>query len=304
MELHEVRYFLALSETLNFTRAAEQCNVSQPALTRAIKALEDKLGGGPLIHRERGNTHLTELGRIMKPYFEASLSELAAACSKARSYSRLGGATLSIGLMSTIGPTLLIELFSQFARAHPDLEIRLEDGPVDAIDKRLVSGDIDVAIFCRPEAIDERMHAVPLFHERFVVAVSPDDPLCQRNAIRMADLNGRRYLGRAHCEYYEHLRQARLRLGNVEFERPYSSSRDDWVQSMVLAGLGFTYIPEYAITMPDLAVRPLIEPEVWRTVQLVTMRGRPHSPAVGAFVHAARRHPWEGKVARTGDPDA
>src|SRR5258708_5908456 len=69
MEVHEIRYFLALAETLNFTRAADRCNVSQPALTRAIQHLEDKLGG-PLVHRERGNTHLTELGRIMHPHFQ------------------------------------------------------------------------------------------------------------------------------------------------------------------------------------------------------------------------------------------
>ena len=66
MEMHQVRYYVALCETLNFTRAAEQCNVTQPALTRAIRSLEDK-AGGPLIHRERGNTHLTELGRLMLP---------------------------------------------------------------------------------------------------------------------------------------------------------------------------------------------------------------------------------------------
>ena len=59
MELHEIRYFLAVCETLNFTRAAERCNVTQPSLTRAIQSLEGKLGGGPLINRERGNTHLT-----------------------------------------------------------------------------------------------------------------------------------------------------------------------------------------------------------------------------------------------------
>ena len=69
MEMQQVRYFVALSSTLNFTRAAEQCNVSQPALTRAIQQLEHELGG-PLFHRERGNTHLSELGRMMLPYLE------------------------------------------------------------------------------------------------------------------------------------------------------------------------------------------------------------------------------------------
>ena len=56
---------------------------------------------------------------------------------------------------------------------------------------------------------------------------------------------------------------------------------------IALAGLGFTFIPEYAVTMPGLRVRPLIDPEITRTVQVVTVRGRPHVPAVGAFVLAA-----------------
>ena len=67
MEMHQIRYFLAVCETLNFTRAAEACNVSQPSLTRAIKGLEDELGG-PLFRRERNNTHLTGLGEMMRPH--------------------------------------------------------------------------------------------------------------------------------------------------------------------------------------------------------------------------------------------
>ena len=78
MEMHQVRYFLAVCETLNFTRAAERCNVSQPALTRGIKTLEDELGG-PLFNRERNQTNLTELaltgttvsslgGQTLNPY--------------------------------------------------------------------------------------------------------------------------------------------------------------------------------------------------------------------------------------------
>ena len=62
MEMHQIRYFLALCEELNFTRAAERCNVAQPSLTRAIRLLEEEFGGG-LVNRERANTHLTELGR-------------------------------------------------------------------------------------------------------------------------------------------------------------------------------------------------------------------------------------------------
>lgn len=78
----------------------------------------------------------------------------------------------------------------------------------------------------------------------------------------------------------------------MELKRPYTSERDDWIQCMVLAGLGFTYIPEFAVTIPGLITRPVVDPEVYRTVSLVTVRGRPHSPAVGAFVREAKRYRW------------
>ncbi len=74
MEMHQARYFVALCETLNFTRAAEKCNVTQPSLTRAIKLLEDELGG-PLFNRERNQTHLTELGRMMEPHLREVLEQ-------------------------------------------------------------------------------------------------------------------------------------------------------------------------------------------------------------------------------------
>ena len=69
MEIHQVRYFLAVRDALNFTKAAGQCNVSQPALTRAIQKLEEELGG-PLFHRDRSPTSLTELGRQVTPLLE------------------------------------------------------------------------------------------------------------------------------------------------------------------------------------------------------------------------------------------
>ena len=69
MDFNQIKFFLALAETLNFTRAAEQCNVSQPGLTNAIKKLEDELGGA-LVYRDGKNTRLTELGRTLRSQFE------------------------------------------------------------------------------------------------------------------------------------------------------------------------------------------------------------------------------------------
>ena len=88
MDLHKLRIFVAIAHTGSFTRAAEQCNVSQPALTRAIQQLEHELGG-PLFHRERGNTHLSELGRMMLPYLQSVEESARAARDQARAVKRL-----------------------------------------------------------------------------------------------------------------------------------------------------------------------------------------------------------------------
>src|SRR3990167_2734595 len=88
VEMHQIRYFLAVCETLNFPRAAEACHVSQPSLTRAVKGLEDELGG-PLFRRERNNTHLTGLGEMMRPHLMQVLIETDAAKERARSFARL-----------------------------------------------------------------------------------------------------------------------------------------------------------------------------------------------------------------------
>ncbi|MBA5777096.1 LysR family transcriptional regulator [Stappia sp. F7233] len=294
MELHEIRYFLALCETLNFTRAAEACNVTQPALTRAIKSLEDKLGGR-LIHRERGNTHLTELGRMMQPYFGEIFSQMEEARRRAQSFVKLKEATLTVGLMCTIGPSKLIDLFGAFNEHYQGVELYLRDGAASQLEEQLIRGEIDLAIYCKPQMTNDALHMLPLFSERFVIGLSPNHPLARLSEIKISDLEGHDYLSRINCEYRDYIRDFREELG-VSVRRPYASERDDWIQSMVLAGLGFTVIPEYAVTLPGLTTRPFVDPEFVRRVGLVTVRGRPHSPAVGAFVHECRRYPWAAKM--------
>ena len=87
MELHQIRYFLALCEELNFTRAAERCKVAQPSLTRAIKALEAELGGA-LFHRERANTRLSRLGQKVRPLLEQAYSHVEGAKRQAQDFRR------------------------------------------------------------------------------------------------------------------------------------------------------------------------------------------------------------------------
>jgi LysR family hydrogen peroxide-inducible transcriptional activator len=88
LELHEIRYFLALSQRLNFTKAAEECNVSQPALTRAIRKIEHELGG-LLFSRERNNTHLTQLGRLIEQHLAKIMAQAGTAKRSAERFIKL-----------------------------------------------------------------------------------------------------------------------------------------------------------------------------------------------------------------------
>ena|SRR5215472_4944697 len=103
MEMHQVRYFLAVADTLNFTRAAEQCHVSQPALTRAIQQLEEELGG-LLRRRERRLTHLTDFGRLIEPHLRQLFADAEAAKTTAKRFLNMQAAELRLGVMCTIGP--------------------------------------------------------------------------------------------------------------------------------------------------------------------------------------------------------
>src|SRR5262249_43373613 len=102
MEMHQIRYFLAVAEELNFTRASEKCNVSQPSLSRAIKLLEEELGG-PLFHRERSRTHLTELGRMVRPHLATVYEQSHAVKRLSRDFAD-SKMPLRLGIMSTISP--------------------------------------------------------------------------------------------------------------------------------------------------------------------------------------------------------
>jgi DNA-binding transcriptional LysR family regulator len=290
MEMQQVRYFLALSRTLNFTRAAEQCNVSQPALTRQIQLLEAELGG-PLFHRERQNTHLSELGRLMLPYLETIQAQTDAVRAQSQARRMLDGATLQIGVMCTIGPAILSDFVLGFRGANPNVDLLVRDMSLEAVQAQLTEGGLDVALFASPEPLEDRLHGLPLFEERFVIALSPGHPLAQKNIVCARDLNDQAYVNRANCEYYDHIGVEFQKVG-VKVRKVFASERDDWVQGMIKAGLGFGLFPEFCLTDPGLVMRRLVEPEFVRTIQLVTVRGRPHSPAVGALVRQARAFRW------------
>jgi len=296
MEMHQVRYFLAVAQELNFSRAAEKCNVSQPSLSRAIQQLEGELGG-PLFHRERHLTHLTDLGEMVRPHLETVFEAAVKAKRLSQDLSQLKRVPLKLGIMSTISPDEIVDLIAALKTRHDGLELRLCDANAKDLRERLLSGDLEVVIYALPgEEFDGRTHVMPLFQEQMVIAIHRNHLLAGEPAFPVRELNGECYIHRMNCEfagYADHILQEK----GVTCTPAYWSERDDWTLAMVAAGLGFAFMPENAAKHPGIVALPVTEPEFWRKVNLVTVRGRPYSPGVGALVREAMRKKWFGNKA-------
>ena len=291
MELHQIRYFLALCEELNFTRAAERCTVAQSSLTRAIKALEQELGGA-LFHRERANTHLSKLGQKVRPFLEQAYGHVEGAKRQAQDFLRLQTTSLRLGLMSTIAPAQLIELVAALRTRHPGIALQVADGGAQALQERLLGGELDVAIYALPDlAADDRLNHLPLYREPFVAVVADTHRLARREPLRIQELAGEPYLWREHCEHADAIDAAFARY-NIDGPTVFQSDRDEWILAMAAAGLGYALIPAHSAPYPGVAALRLIEPEIVREIALVTPRGRPDAPAVGALVHEVMPMRW------------
>ncbi|MBC8048680.1 MAG: LysR family transcriptional regulator [Chitinophagales bacterium] len=296
MEMHQVRYFLTLCETLNFTRASEQCNVSQPSLSRAIRLLEEEFSG-PLLYRERGNIHLSELGEIVKPYLDQLYMQAENAKRLAQDYSRLHKTPLRIGLMCTIAPVELLNLVCAIHLGHPGIVLQVVSNTAAKLHEQLLNGEVEAAIYALPHnCLGERVHYLQLYREQFMVVVHPDDPLAARDGIKPTDLEGYKYLSRTKCEMSLAAKKI-FEDQNVNCSTIYESEHDDWIQAMVAAGLGFSLMPRSSVNHAGVVAKPVIMPEVWRDIMLVTVRGRPHSPALGVIVSEAMRLHWNGRAA-------
>lgn len=292
MEIHQARYFLALCDCLNFTRAAQICGVTQPTLTKAIKKLEDEFGGS-LFRRERSLTHLTDLGLLLRPHMEALQHASELARLEASGWRNLERAPIRLGVMCTIGPMRLVSFMKRLRMEMPSVEVSLTDAPGKETVRRLMEGELDAAFIGLPH-LPERLNRIPLYRERYTVAFYGGHRFETMDVVPLRDLDGENYLNRVNCEYPDHFDALGIPDPAENVRVCYSSEREDWIQAMILAGLGCAVMPEFLPTLPGIATRPLIEPELSREISLVTVAGRQFSPALRTVVDLARRHSWAG----------
>lgn len=289
MEMHQVRYFLAVSQTMNFTRAAEQCNVAQPSLTRAVKLLEEELGGD-LFRRERKLTHLTEFGQRMLPFLRQCFESAQTAKTLAKTIRSGALAPLAVAISRSIDLSLLTPVFAELARNFPGLELKFARGSETEISAALKKGDAEVAIAGNVVERWDRLDSWPLFSEALALVVWKSHRFANLDAVEPSALANERILLRPYCETSD--RSLGLIKGHGKVAQAHEVASDDDVVKMIEAELGVGILPASAACPSHLHKIAIRGASLERTVTLYSVAGRERSAAGAALMKLLRARDW------------
>ena len=173
MEMHQVRYFLAVARTLNFTRAAEECHVAQPSLTRAIKLLEGELGGD-LFRRERPRAMLTPLGERMFPLLKQCYDSAQSARALAAMINDGEVGALKLAVSGSIELGLILSHVNELRKSFSDVELKILRGTGPQIVDYLKAGDAELAVGTSIGETWDRLDSWKLFDEVIRHGIQPN----------------------------------------------------------------------------------------------------------------------------------
>lgn len=292
MEMQQVRYFIAVANTLNFTRAAEQCNVTQPALTRAIQQLEHELGG-ELIRREGRLSHLTDLGSRMLPLLSQCYESALSAKTLAAKVKKGDVSTLAIGVSRTLDLDLLMEPLSEMHRSFPGLQLKVRRGNGAQFSEWLKNGDIDLAFGGSIGESWDRLESWPMFSESFDLVVSTNHELAMRNELELDVelIRDVRFLVHADADQAE-LQRARLDAVSINLDDAHQVDSDRDLEALVVASFGVAILPASALHSSRVKRVRCSALDLRRTVAVYSVAGRPRSRETSALLNLVRSADW------------
>lgn len=292
MEMQQVRYFLSVARVLNFTRAAEECNVTQPALTRAIKQLEDELGGD-LIRREGRNTHLTDLGNRMQPFLQQCYESAQTAKLLATKIKKGEVPSLSLAVSRTLDLLHLMRPLSEMQRSFPGLQLKLRRGTGAQIAAMLKHGEVDLAVGGPMGESWDRLETWPMFSEAFDLVVGVDHPLAMHNAIDLDVelIRDTRFLIHAGSDMAE-FETERLDAAGINLDHAHEVDSDRDLEALVVAEFGVAIMPASAMNSSRVRHLACSALDLRRTVAIYSVAGRARGREASALLNLVRSADW------------
>lgn len=293
MDLYQVRYFLTIAETGNFSRAAERLYLSQPSLSTGIKKLEQELGVS-LFERGGRRTVLTTAGRSFLEKATIIMEQYQSALHDLKGFS--DQPILRVGVLSTLRVAESAELVGRFQQYHPNVVIELHDGTLDELQEGLEHGALDVALtvlsLCPDRGAsgqNESQTSTVLFKQPLLLAVPKNHPLAQRASVRLAELDGHPFIDRIKCEFFKQECEI-LKEAKVQPKIVYRASHEEWVIALIQAGVGISIMPQWH-GVTEIVYLPISDLDLQRTIG-IQWRQKSPSDIVEKFCHFTTSYNW------------
>jgi LysR family transcriptional regulator, hydrogen peroxide-inducible genes activator len=270
--LRQLEYLVAIADTLNFRRAAERTNSTQPTLSEQLKALEERLGA-QLVERGRSGVLITPIGAQVVEIARRMLRD----AHEIRTLSTSGGKELSgllrLGLPPTVGPYLLARIVPELHRNYPGLKLYIREEMPNVLPRALSDGTLDVIMTFLPLP-EAELKSIPLFREPLYLAVAADHPLAQRAQVERVDLEGQDVLTLGPGHQLHDTVVALCEEFGAHLRHDFEGTSLDTLREMVVMGLGVTFLPGLYVRReiendPSLKALELHGRSIYRTVGMV-----------------------------------
>lgn len=266
-----MRYFLALTQELNFQRAARRVSITQPTLSQQIKKLEDELGS-PLFERTPHEVRLTKAGKKFLPYAQTAVDTLKEALNEMQEGSGEISGTVNLGMIPTICPYLVPGILGNLKKNHPKIKISLYEETTSSLIEKLKQGRLDMGILSLP--IHEKgLVEKKLVDEEYLLAVPTRHPLVQKSSVQRKDIEREKILTlqEGHCFSQQALDYCKL--SRTDEQIVFQGSSLASVLKLTALGEGITFVPKMAADKklyPELKFLPFSPPAkravgvIWR----------------------------------------
>jgi len=247
MELHQLRYFVAIAETANFTRAAERSHVSQPSLSQQIGKLESEVGH-KLFHRLGRKAVLTEAGTAFLERARRILFEVENAARELSDHPSLGR-RITVGAVQTVMPYLITPFIAALRGTHPNLLIDAREDFRANLVRAVVEGELDLAVVPLPVK-DHRISVETLLTEPLLLVVGKQHPIASLTEISINDLAGENFVSLGDSSALAS--QIRSFFGDQKFQPRigFRCAQVATLKQFVSTGLGISILPQLA-RLPD-----------------------------------------------------
>ncbi len=290
MDLNQVRYFLNLAESLNFTEAARVSGISQPSLTKAIQRLEDEFGG-PVLYRDGKDTRLTALGRDLIVEFMRIQSALENITELAENSVAGRSRKINIGVASTIAPRVFAKFWALVLKELPEVELLLHPLNPGEAEAEVLSGKYDMCLLTNPPEPNFKLTIQPLFQERLRLALASHHPLAGTDEITPEQMMEQPYIDRMHCEFRTQLIKHFMDR-NIVMRPRFQSEREDWVQQMVAQGAGVCSLPEHSAIVDGIVLRAVKGLTLSRNISMVAVSGSANPREVRVILGLSKGFNW------------